>query len=415
MIVKEVAPSSWKRLHFYTFRVHSLSHSLFKTAKPVHGSVFAILGRDQPIFPNLRWLDPSDELCTPSVLQFFSTTTMVGVILHFSPTLHLKDLESSLVHLVSKCPALKTLELWPSCEDRTQKPALSNLSSLISHLPDLEILRFGRLLCFNSAFVQCTASLSKLRNLGLTLHHMYHLNPNEYSSISNGFPSLKDLVLTGDSAALSGFLNAIKSPIAVVTVYWAEYRITESQATPLFVAIGRLTSLQVFRLRPEMAVPNLPGTSLHPLYQLTRLREVELDCRLTLTEKDTAEMASAWPLVESLRILRWVSTGSHSVPPVQSLSHFVQRCPQLRSLAYPIQPTVPLEPLILPRPFPSGIHPLREFCSRVYDNVPNPAAMAHTLHQIFPRLKEVKHQNWRWNGVQRVLDSMDTDEAVRIL
>ncbi|KAF9062755.1 hypothetical protein BDP27DRAFT_1427590 [Rhodocollybia butyracea] len=206
MFLGPIAPSSWDRLHFYTSRVREFNGPWEGEEPSIHDSVYAYLGQGKLIFPKLRKLHLTHQLCCSNSFTPFLATSLQVVSWGFdlpkaawSPEDNMSsseiDLGPSLALLVSKNPKLECLTLG--------QYSYSGLSLSLSRLCTLELLSANHLPHLEMGFIQAIASLPKLINLYLTLPTGTLL---DYTGVEGGFRSLTKLELRGSTFDTRKFL-----------------------------------------------------------------------------------------------------------------------------------------------------------------------------------------------------------------
>ncbi|KAE9404104.1 hypothetical protein BT96DRAFT_438726 [Gymnopus androsaceus JB14] len=400
MLVKQIAPSSWDRLRFYTSRVHTFNQFQLQETETsnVHDSVLARLGEMPPIFPNLRQFYPGSKLSGSNSLIFFLTSTISEAALPFLsiPPPNVRDLGPSLALLASKSPHIRSLML-------TANVAYSGFSSSLNCFANLDSLFVSHLSHYEADFIQSVMSLTKLTDLTLRLVSF------SCTGIRNSFPSLKRLRLHGSGPDLCNFLRVISpSVLQDLDLRWSEEEDSQTIEAVFNAVVCFSSTLRVLSI-DHITPILLPWDDdavfwllFKSLFQLTQLRNLSYGISMSLTKKQTAEVASAWPHIEILRLNAFLWKGD--IPPVQSLAYFAQRCPNLITLDYPVDLAVPFDSKALP-PRAISTHPLRSFHCTLDDDVTNPVAIALRLYLIFPALKFVDGRGDRWDEVQAILDT----------
>ncbi|KAJ3996158.1 hypothetical protein F5050DRAFT_168317 [Lentinula boryana] len=394
MIVEQIAPSSWDRLHYYARKVREFEQ---QDPSNVHESVYAILGQSKPIFPNLVELRAGLQISTNSLI-FFLTSSISNVSIPWLTRMPSNDLDlgPSLALLASKNPGLKFLSI--------SSAAVSGISSSLRCFRNLRTLVLGRLPQYEPDYVQILASLDDLTSLTLTLPRDDIL---EYGSIQNGFPSLERLSIVGFTSNLRKFLKVVSPSILQdLSLEWVESPVLVADAFSVTNTLRRFPSLQKLKIEraTSLFADDLDRSDywalFTPLLQLNQLQSLTYSSPLILTDELTARIASSWPHIVSLyfNAVVWLE-----VPPVSSLAHFVRGCRNLRYLRYPIQVDVPTgtappEPTLF-------MHPLWFFHCSKNDDVSDPPSLALALHQLFPDLKSVTGDGDGWDEVEAILKS----------
>ncbi|KAF9065922.1 hypothetical protein BDP27DRAFT_1365997 [Rhodocollybia butyracea] len=403
MFLRPIAPSSWDRLQFYTSRVREFDDWERFKKQSVHDSVYAYLGQEKPIFPNLRMLRlTGHRLCNSDSFAFFLNTGLQAVLWLCDPLESPVDAGSnlgpSLALLVSKSPGLMSLTL--------SQYTYSGLSHSLSCLRDLEKLSVIFLPHLEMDSIQAIALLPKLTDLHLALPAGILVH---YTGVESGFPSLTKIWLSGSTFDLREFL-AVARPKALrnLTIDWNFEPIANQSPLADIAAITHFLPFFPSLRKLEMNGDALSSLTkdldeqqlwsiFEPLLELKRLENLFYNIPLPVSDQKTVRIACAWP---NLRDLYLDSPGGLSS--LESLVHFARHCPDLESLYYPIQlrPTIPstIPPTLSP-------HPLHTFETRGEANVMNAPAIALGLHQIFPNLVTVEGDGDGWTLVQEILDS----------
>ncbi|KAF5383983.1 hypothetical protein D9757_006952 [Collybiopsis confluens] len=349
MLVRQIAPASWDRLRFYTSRVHEFDQRSLSEAEvaSIHDSVYARLGQMQPIFPSLEVFHPATSICGSNSLLFFLADTIVTASL---PTLLSSegsqpeegtDFGPSLALLAWKAPQIQTLHL--DAEAR-----YSGFSASISCFSELQELRVAQLSRYDTDFMSSIASLSKLSYLSLSFPPKSSLN---FKCITtHGFTSVKKLHIAGSPGELNQLLMFIPPPVLdelkmtfnPASSSWQE---NKTEMTSLARSLDRFSSISTLDIASitEIDMTRLDGNFLWslfaPLLRLKNLRRLSYDLPLLLTDQKTVEIAKAWPEMEVLTLTS--ETWGDTIPSIASLSSFVNSCPKLISLEYPIQVNFP--------------------------------------------------------------------------
>ncbi|KAJ3730108.1 hypothetical protein DFJ43DRAFT_1156202 [Lentinula guzmanii] len=414
MLVKQIAPKSWDRLRFYTSRVQTFDQRILseKEESSIHTSVYARLGQIQPIFPVLAEFHPTISISVSNSLMFFLSRTinMASLPAFFPHAKSSKDVEEgidygpSLSILAWKSPGIQTLYLESDAR-------YSGFSASITCFHNLKSLRIVRLSHYDSDFINGIASLQKLSYLNLTLPDNASF---DVSDIKGGFPSLNTLRISGSPGEIHKILKLVStSTLSELRLTCNLHSVWEENRTgmpDLTRCLDRFSSLAVLEVSSISEIDlNLFDAQFlwllfSPILRSSLLRKLAYELPLFLTDQRAAEMAVAWPHIESLSLTS--ETWGEGIPPIESLRHFAEHCPRLESLEFPVRVNfvVDLKP---PSPPPPTLfmHPLRNFRCILYDDVKSPAIVALHLYQIFPGLKWADGPGSGWSEVQSTLNA----------
>ncbi|KAF9065925.1 hypothetical protein BDP27DRAFT_1424312 [Rhodocollybia butyracea] len=177
--------------------------------------------------------------------------------------------------------------------------------------------------------------------------------------------------LKGSTLNLGRFLAAARpEALQDLTIDW-EF---ENVKDPHLVEIAAITHI----------LPDLDELQLwsifKPLLELKRLEHLHYSVPLPLSDQNTTRIACAWPHLKNLSVS---SVGD--LPPLESLVHFARYCPNLESLAYPIQ---------------------KSDNSSSYSSDASRSFSASTVQfSIFPNLVYLHGPGSGWRQVEAILDS----------
>lgn len=413
MLVKQIAPASWDRLRLYTSRVQKFDQVLLgeeAEESGIHDSVYARLGQMQPLFPALKEFHPMPSISTSNSFMFLLSMTITTVSLPaLSPIGDLPDgtdFGPSLALLAWKVPGVRTLQLSGGAR-------YSGLPLSLACFVDLQELEVLQLPHYDHDFINSVSSLKNLSDLTLILPPKMTFN---FAGIKegSGFPSVKTMHISGSPLELhkilklapSSVLHDLRLTCDLDKVSWEANR---AGMPDLLNGLERfsssLSSLKVATVSDSelnFSDAQFLWFLFGPLLRLKNLRELSYDLPLFLTDQRTAEIAEAWPQMETLIFTS--ETWGKGIPSIASLEVFVKHCPHLKTLEYPIQVQFGEVAVIPPSPTLS-IHPLQNFRCIVHDDVEDPAVVALHLFQIFPELRWVDGPGNRWGEVQSIMDA----------
>ncbi|KAF8832831.1 hypothetical protein HHX47_DHR1001488 [Lentinula edodes] len=415
MLVKQIAPKSWDRLRFYTSRVHIFDQRILleEEESSIHTSVYARLGQMQPIFPALKEFHPAASISTSNSLMFFlsrtiSTASLPAFLPHAQTTGDGDeglDFGPSLSILAWKSPSIQTLYL------ESDAP-YSGFAASIACFHDLRNLRIVQISRYDSDFLSGIASLQKLSYLNLTLPENISL---DVSGITSGFSSVKTLRVAGPPGEIHKILKLMSTTTldelrltCNLHSVWEENRTGMPDLTR---SLDRFSSLTVLEMSSISEIDlNLFDAQFlwllfSPILRLPQLQKLGYELPLFLTDQRAAEMAAAWPRIETLSLTS--ETWGEGIPPIESLRHFAEHCPRLKSLEFPVRVNFVVVDLKPPPPPPPtlSMHALRNFRCILYDEVKSPAVVALHLYQIFPGLKWADGPGAGWSEVQSTLNA----------
>ncbi|KAF9062759.1 hypothetical protein BDP27DRAFT_1451601 [Rhodocollybia butyracea] len=359
MLVQPIAPSSWDRLHFYTSRVRAFKGP-WDAEGMIHDSVYAYLSQGTPIFPNLKRLEPSYQLCSSNSYTLFLATRLQVVSWPDSyqeddASYAESDLGPSLALLVSTSPGLKSLTL--------DQYIYSRLTLSLSTLRSLEILLAYRLPHLEMDFIQAIALLPKLTDLSLTLPAGILL---DYAGVESGFPSLTELELRGSTFDTRIFLAVVRpKALRDLAVSWTvmDHLLDISAITRILSSFHCLRGLEIdgedlLPLPPDLDELRL-WSIFEPLLELKWLERLRYNIPLPVSDQKTVRISSAWPRIKALDLY-----SADGLSSFESLVHFARHCPDLRSLSYPIDfETIKPKVIVFSTMIPPTLspHPLRFF------------------------------------------------------
>ncbi|KAJ4470875.1 hypothetical protein J3R30DRAFT_1132623 [Lentinula aciculospora] len=407
MLVKQILPRSWDRLRFYTCRVQIFDQRILSEEEEssIHSSVYARLGQMPPIFPALKEFHPTTSIFTSNSLMFFLSRSLSAASLPaFLPhTEEGSDFGPSLALLAWKAPKIQNLYL--ESDSRYSGFAASMLC-----FPDLKNLRIVRLSHYDSDFIDGVASLQNLSYLNLSLPDNASF---DISGITGGFFCMKILRISGPPGELHKILKLISTPTldelrltCNLHSVWEKNRTGMPDLTRCLDRFSSLTVLEISCLS-EIDLNIFDAQFLwllfSPILRLPLLRKLTYELPLFLTDQRAAEMAVAWPDIETLTLTS--ETWGEGIPPIESLRHFAEHCLRLKSLEFPVRVNfVDIRPSSPPPPT-LFMHPLRSFRCILYDEVKNPATVALHLYQIFPGLRWADGSGSGWPEVQSTLNA----------
>ncbi|KAJ3755549.1 hypothetical protein EV360DRAFT_85814 [Lentinula raphanica] len=418
MLVKQITPKSWDRLRFYTSRVHTFDQRILSESEEssIHISVYARLGQIYPIFPALAEFHPTISVSTSNSLMFFlSRTITMASLPAFLPHAQTSrateaeeeiDFGPSLSIMAWKSPAMQTLYL----ESDTR---YSGFASSMACFNDLKSLRVVRLSHYDPDFFNGIASLQHLSYLNLSLPENA-LASVDVSGISGGFPSLDTLRVSGSPGDIHKLLKLVStSTLNELRLTCNLHSVWEENRTgmpDLTRSLDRFSSLTIVEISSISEIDlNLFDAQFlwllfSPILRLPLLRKLVYELPLFLTDQRTSEMAAAWPHIETLSLTS--ETWGEGIPPVESLRHFAEHCPELTSLEFPVRVNfvVDIRPPSPPPPT-MVMHSLRSFRCILYDEVKSPAIVALHLYQIFPGIKWADGPGSGWSEVQSTLNA----------
>ena len=291
--------------------------------------------------------------------------TDTSVLLLLSPSLQDLEMTISRLGLESTGGAFATPQRYGDYHDvdpvivglSAVAPSLARFSitgregpgaAIIPHLTRLSHLR--ELYLFNQSIVlnaDCLGSLlESLKNLEVLFARVANVSHSDTAVYTQ---SLQDLRLQGSSqdlcGVLSGFMDAPDLRSLQVKSVDGEYSQMDHYLFPLIASSTFARSLR----RVSVVVLNDPSeivwhdpntmtsyaTIIRPLLGLPDLEDVEIclaNTVLSCGEDDIAEIARAWPRIRSLT-LAYSPIGPRVRPPLASLQHFAEHCPELRRLS----------------------------------------------------------------------------------
>lgn len=412
MLVKQIAPASWDRLRFYTSRVQKFDQILLGEEAEeagIHDSVYARLGQMQPLFPALKEFHPMPSISFSNSFMFFLSSTISAASLPALSSMEDfpdgTDFGPSLALLAWKVPGIQNLHLSGGAR-------YSGLGASLTCFSDLQELEVLRLPHYDADFISSVASLKNLSNLTLTLPSTVPLN---LANVKEGFPSVKTMRISGSPGEVHKLLKLAPSSVLnelrlTCDLDKASWEVNRAGMPDLLKGLERfsssLASLKISTVSDSelnLADAQFLWFLFEPLLRLKDLRELSYDLPLFLTGQRTAEIAAAWPQMETLTFTS--ETWGKGIPSIESLAHFVEHCPKLTTLEYPIQLQFGEDPPLSP-PVPTlSMHPLQTFRCIVDDDVEDPAVVALHLYQIFPGLKWADGPGNKWGEVQSILDA----------
>ncbi|KAI1789127.1 hypothetical protein LXA43DRAFT_1022645 [Ganoderma leucocontextum] len=276
--------------------------------------------------------------------------------------------------------------------------------AIVPHLLQLTHLR--ELLLYNQSITLNPEQMSTIFEHMADLETLYaHIVDFSSTELTAHAPSLRSLRLRGDSPHLHGFLcGYLDAPGLRSLTLQASDENYSQKSHQLFPIIAQasfapsLCSISITLLNdPSDVVWNDPNvrsysTIIEPLFALKDLEDVDIclaNCLTPFADSDVAAIAQAWTRVQKLHIA-YAPFRPHTRPPLTSLRHFADHCPQLQQLSM-TKLGIP-DVLDLPAAPRESRHPLRLLdlkmtFTRNYDGGRlEKAIIAQYLDHLFPNL-----------------------------
>ncbi|TFK94505.1 hypothetical protein K466DRAFT_593507 [Polyporus arcularius HHB13444] len=250
------------------------------------------------------------------------------------------DVDPVFVGLAAAAPSLARFSVAGR-----EGPGLAMLPSI------LELTHLRELCLFNQSLV---LSVDHLRSIFASLESLESLFARigefNHTGLPVHAPNLLELRLQGSSkdlcGVLSGFLDTPHLRVLSLKSVDGDYSQMDHHIFPLIASATFARSLRIVSVvvlnDPSEVVWNDPTATspsysaiIRPLLGLPDLEDVEIclaNAVISCGDEDFAEIARAWKHIQSL-CLAYSPIGSRTRPPLTSLQHFADHCPQLRQLA----------------------------------------------------------------------------------
>ena len=233
------------------------------------------------------------------------------------------------------------------------------------------------------------------------------------------FPSLSYLDIAGAPSAFDPVFRMISSPTLIslrMCSYheqpWMEWDRCLATVTRSFTASLRRLVLKSFSDLgddPALPVDDLP-LLVGRLAQLPHLQEVCIDSarKLLVADRDMQALAASWP---ALRRLHFWCGQQKTRPSLSTLLAFRTRCPELISLAIPLEGYISAEEAANLAKLEAKPHGLQQLY--LLGNVPidDNLSVSTYISRLFPVLKHLEvgtwdmDHSWRWSRVREALNA----------
>lgn len=383
-----INPDEWLRYDIYAQRVRVISFS-----SRVHSSAYSVLASsrpDVPLLPNLcefKWYQhQADDQDMTARLFLAPTLQRVSIDWYgFPESGPPQSLDNFLRVLASNSRFLTHLSVK---SDGEMHP--------ISALATFENLHFMKLASpglVDNDLYQVLSHMPRLFEVHLDLSGSPPLNIPHIAS----FPTLTNIKIRGHLPQIIDFLRHVSSlsllDVAIQTSdedafqdgHWLSSIVLSTLAHKFGTTLQNVLfdsplhgGIEIRQVR----VMDIVGPLLQA-HSLKRLCVSLSHIRLSLSDDDIADMASAWPCLQSL-ILPEIQTGTR--PGIQSLESFAKHCPQLENLSISADAN-------LTTSHPVSIsHGLGQL-SLIYSDIAHSGSVAEFLARLFPAIERFSAWN----------------------
>ncbi|OBZ66647.1 hypothetical protein A0H81_13403 [Grifola frondosa] len=388
----EISESEWVRFKFYARRIKSLRQYSHMDVDPSVFHAISVRNDGLPFLPSLKTmkytLQESPEMILPLLisdrlvqleLDLFAYYTGIG-----QPLVDAVQILLDQVHPSS--PDLQHLIL---------RGFGYEFPMSIMTFKNLRTLHIETGLCLVCS-PQLLQALSLLDNLvDLAIHTIEFAGG---AGKCGRFSVLKTLLVGGSSLDVARFLSDISAPQLQRLLVRSHILNADDGRAYMDVLSSNFTSslreLSIVFSSTNSRKPTkfIPFASLiEPLYNLHRLSVIELSLfidqtGLSFTENDIRMMANSWPDIVILCV-QTAPAPKETLPPVDCLAEFAERCPALRELVLPsLRLSIGSSP-VSPPSLETSSHGLqRLLIGNGRTAVPNPASVARFLDSLFPTL-----------------------------
>ncbi|KAF8554790.1 hypothetical protein OG21DRAFT_1508570 [Imleria badia] len=242
-------------------------------------------------------------------------------------------------------PNMKTFSYNAMISQKNPDTMIRALSKSIRSWKHLERVDLDTL-DLDTAAYEHLMRLDSLTSLTLTL--VYDCLPRLRQAVlpRKPFPMLTDLALVDRDyhiLRMVEWLNCLHLCPSSLFCQTGGYDTDAQQISDLCHAISAQLchkSLETIILASCDVPPSVQVDSIRPLFSFTRLRCVKLTglCRTFLSDDDLLELATSWPLLQTMSLNYYTTVQTHAVimPTLKGVFHLLQHCQHLRQLTIAI-------------------------------------------------------------------------------
>ncbi|KAJ7479430.1 hypothetical protein B0H11DRAFT_1275912 [Mycena galericulata] len=348
-LTRPVLPGDWERPLVYSRRVKFLTF----TSDPESPALYEILRMCLPaglLFPNVQSVEWNSSHPTSfSHFRLFVGPRLTALSLGESQSIgHL----SCLPVLAAECPLLRHLSITCSRNLSGRCQSVSFLVNALNHLRTLYVP------CLDGAALKHLARLPHFNTLVLSDQSLLGPSLTVQAQSEQSSEALDDLDMTvTDLGAVSDVLVPLGHPTLSSLAIQFPINTLASVITGCYEVVaagcdeGSLSSLFIRFERPssddtpdssDIVLDPIPGRKLSPLFVFGGLTAVDLSGPggFDLDDAGAANMARAWPRIESLTLRASPSMHVPSRVTLRALLSFAQFCPDLSSLQLQLDATV---------------------------------------------------------------------------